>query len=182
MGSVPLHPALVHLPLGIAAIIPLLALVAAVALWRGKATKKSWAVIAGLQAVLLLGGLVATKTGEAEEDRAENVVAESAIHEHEEAAEAFTLGAAVTLAVAATVLALPAKAAPLGAFAAAALMAGVLGLGVRVGHAGGLLVYVHNAAAAYADTTQQRSEGAAAVGARDGGPSRVDRDREDGDN
>lgn len=181
MGSVPLHPAIVHLPLGIATIIPLLALVAAFALWRGKAARKTWSVIVALQAVLLLGGFVAAKSGEREEERAEAVVAESAIHRHEEAAEAFMLGAGIALAVAGAVLVLPARLAAYGAFATAALMIGVLGLGIRAGHAGGELVYVHNAGAAYSDTAAARSARASADAGDEAGRARRGRDERDDD-
>lgn len=180
MGSVPLHPAIVHLPLGIAFIIPFLALVATVALSRRKATKKSWAVIVALQALLFLGGLAAMKTGEQEEERAEDVVAESAINQHEAAAAAFTWGAGAALAVAAAVMVLPAPAVPLGAAAASLVMLVVLGLGVRVGHAGGRLVYVHNAGAAYATTAQARA-GRAAAGSERGAEQAGARGERDGD-
>ena len=150
MGSLPLHPALVHVPLGLAFIAPLMALGVLVAFWKDRLPRKAWALVVGLQAVLVIGGFVAMRTGSGEENRVERVVSEQAIGQHEEAAEAFTWTAAVVLAVGMLALFLPAKAARAGAVVAAVGMLVVAGLGVRVGHAGGQLVYQHNAGAAYA--------------------------------
>lgn len=159
MGSLPLHPAIVHVPLGLAFIMPFLALGFAWALWTGRVRTRAWLVIALLQAVLVGAGLAATNTGEAEEDRVERRVPHAAIEQHEEYAELFVWGTAITFALMGLVLVVrPAGAvraltgaAVLGTFA-------VAGLGVLTGHAGGQLVYVHNAGAAYSSGT--RPEGA----------------------
>ena len=70
MTSLPLHPAIVHLPLGLAFVIPALAVGFAWALWTGRIRQRaSWIAILALQAVLLTAGLAAMNTGEREEDR-----------------------------------------------------------------------------------------------------------------
>ena len=149
MPTVPLHPALVHVPLGLAFILPLVAAGIAFALWKGLLPRRSWLVLVVLQAVLVAGGAAALRTGEQEEDRVERVVGEAVLHEHEEAAEVFLWGAAIVLAGAAAVLVLPARAAAAGAFTVLAGTLVVTALAVRTGQAGGELVYRHGAASAY---------------------------------
>jgi len=95
MTYVPLHPALVHLPLGLSIVLPLVAAGMAFALWRGLVPRRTWGVVVGLQAALVVGALVALKTGEREERRVEPVVGETALERHEEAAEVFLWGSAV---------------------------------------------------------------------------------------
>jgi uncharacterized membrane protein len=150
MIPVPLHPAVVHLPLGLALLMPVLAAGFCYALWTGRTGRRAWLSVVALQALLLASGFAALKTGEAEEERAERVVPESAIHDHEEAAEQFVWAAAATLGLAGLVLVLRQRRverALAGAVVLATLV--VAGLGVRAGHAGGRLVYVHGAASAY---------------------------------
>ena len=151
MGSMPLHPAIVHLPLALAILMPLIASGFGWALWRGRIRPRAWFAVVALQGILLGSGIAATRTGEAEEDRVENVVQESALHQHEELAEQFIWAGALTFLLAGLVLVVrrPAGARALIAAVVAATLV-VAALGLRVGHAGGQLVYVHGAASAYA--------------------------------
>ena len=151
MTSLPLHPAVVHLPLGLAFIIPALAIGFTWALWTGRVRIRAWIVIVALQSLLLGSALVAMNTGEREEDRVEAVVPKAALHQHEEFAEQFAWASALTLLVATSVLVLRHRSAARGL--AVATVAGtviVAASALRVGHAGGQLVYVHNAGSAYA--------------------------------
>jgi hypothetical protein len=95
---------------------------------------------------------VANETGEQDAERVEEmVVQESAVEAHEEAAEQF-------LAVSALVAALTGVGLVRGRVGGGARLLGtlcapgLLGLGWRVGHLGGELVYRHGAAAAYTAT------------------------------
>jgi hypothetical protein len=99
-------------------------------------------------AALALSSWVAVETGENEEDVVEPVVAEAAVHEHEEDAELFlVLSGALLLVTAAGLLrGAPGRTARLGAIAGAVALAA---LGARVGHSGGNLVYRDGAASAY---------------------------------
>ncbi len=177
MTSLPLHPLMVHLPLALALLMPALAAVAAWAILTRRAARPAWMAIIVLQLVLVAASVVAMKTGEREEDRVEAVVPESALHLHEEYAEQFTWGAAVVLGFALFVL-LP------GTSRAAAIvtLAGTLavaGLALRVGHAGGQLVYVHNAGAAYGSGAHRAST-SPDKGAAIAGPER-ERNKRDAD-
>src|SRR5690349_22637683 len=169
MIPVPLHPAVVHLPLGLAMLMPALAAGFAYALWTGRVGHRAWLSVVALQALLLASGLVALKTGEAEEDRAEAVVPESAIHGHEEAAEQFVWAAGATLALAGLAPFFrqrPVERALTGAMVLATLV--VAGLGIRVGHAGGQLVYVHGAASVYVPAAPGSAPAVAAPKSQDG--------------
>lgn len=156
MSAVPLHPALVHLPLGIAFVLPLVSLAVTLALWRQWVTPKTWAIVVLLQAVLVGSGVLALRTGEVEEEWVEAVVAERYIEAHEDAAKSFMLAAGASLAVgAAGLLSLGRRRALLGLAGAVTLASFVVaGLGVLAGKPGGELVYVHGAADAYAPSGQ----------------------------
>jgi len=162
VNSVPLHPALVHLPLGLAFVLPALAIGFAWAMWKGKIQPRAWLAIVLLQAVLLGAGLVALKSGHNEEDRVESVVSESALQRHEALAEQFLWITGITLVAAGVVLVLRRPGA-VQALTAVTVLGTFLvaGAAVRVGHAGGQLVYVHNAAAAY--TSNQAVSGTGKV-------------------
>jgi uncharacterized membrane protein len=148
--SLPLHPAVVHLPLGLAFVVPFLALVLAGALRGGRLPRSSWLLIVGLQAVLVVAGLAALETGQREEERVERVVAKALIGRHEALAESFLETAGVGLALALAALFL--REGPGARWLRTSVIAVsflTLALAVRVGHAGAEVVYRHGAAAAY---------------------------------
>jgi hypothetical protein len=110
---------------------------------------------------LAVSALVAVKTGEAQDERVERVVAEAPLLVHEEMAETFLTASAVValLAAAGLVGGVVGKIArPVTALASLALVLGAL----RVGHSGGQLVYRFGAANAYvagAGASAQASSG-----------------------
>lgn len=150
MDSLLFHPKIVHIPIALAVLMPLIAGGVALGAWRHSDGRRMWLGVVLLQAVLVGSGAIAMNTGEREEERVEQVVDESFIEAHEEAAEAFVWAAAAVLILMALALALPKN--PLRA---AALLGGlvgtlvVFGLAYRAGEAGGALVYEHGAAQAY---------------------------------
>lgn len=145
----PLHPAVVHLPVALAVLLPLVAIVAWIAIRRGARPLIAWGITVAAAAMLAAGSWVALETGEDQEDAVERVVPEQALHLHEERGEAFVAIAAGFLGLSLLGL-LPRRA---GAIARGVGVAGavlVFVAGWRVGHSGGELVYRHNAAQAYA--------------------------------
>lgn len=144
----PLHPAVVHFPVVLAVLMPLVILVATVAIRRGFPARQTWGAVLALQLFLVLSSWVAMETGEKEEEKVEEVVAEQAIEAHEEAAELFIILTGVTLLVAGAGLLSGGKG-EAGRYAALVASLVVLGAGARVGHLGGELVYKHGAAQAY---------------------------------
>lgn len=144
----PLHPAVVHFPLVLAFLAPLVAVGALWAIRRGTRTRSAWAVPLALSAGLMGSAWFAVETGEDQEDRVEDVVAEEAIHEHEEAAERFLVLSGVLLLVSAGGL----LGGTLGSASRYVATIGTLVMivaAVQVGDAGGRLVYEHGAAGAY---------------------------------
>ena len=85
-----------------------------------------------------------------------------AVHEHEEAAEAFTIVSFVVLALSVAGAFLPGRlgSAGRGLFLVGTLVAGSAGL--RVGHLGGQLVYVHGAASAHVQKAAPAGQGTTA--------------------
>jgi uncharacterized membrane protein len=145
------HPKLVHVPMALGVLMPLIASFLLLAWWRTWLPPRAWFLAVALQAILLGAGVLALQTGEAEEDRVERFVPERFIEQHEEAAEAFVWASGGVLAIMLLAAALRSRKARLPTAAAATVgTLLVLGLGYRTGQAGGSLVYEHGAAQAYA--------------------------------
>jgi len=145
----PLHPAVVHFPIVLAVLLPAVALVALWAVHRGARVSRAWAVPVAFAAALALSAWVAVETGESQEERVERVVPESAMDTHAEAAETFLYLAAGLLVFSAAGLA-RGTVGRAARWVATAGAVGVMAVGINVGHKGGLLVYQHGAASAYA--------------------------------
>lgn len=167
----PLHPKLVHLPIALAVLMPLLSFGLLAAWWRGALQRRTWIIVISLQALLVGSGLLAMRTGEGDEERVERAVPEAAIEAHEEAAEAFVItgGLVLVVALGAGLIRRERAAKTLATLAAVGTL-GVLGMGYRTGQAGGDLVYRHGAASAYT------TPGAGVPGAPGGAGDRDDDD------
>jgi len=144
----PLHPALVHLPLALAVLLPLFAILGALVLASERLPHVTWAVIVLLQLLLVGSAWLAVQSGEREEERVERTVAEAPIEEHEERAETLLrlAGVGVLLSVLGGLGGVGGQVGRAG-FAAFSLV--ILVAAVRVGHTGGELVYQHGAASEY---------------------------------
>ena len=154
MGGLPIHPVVVHFPLVFAIVLPITALVALWWIGRPAHSGRAWLIPLTLSGVLALSAFVALRTGEAEEERVERVVAESVLHRHEEAAERFLWLCGALLIVAAAGLSrrrvgrTARTVATIGSF-------GVALAAIQVGAAGGELVYREGAASAYTDAVNK---------------------------
>jgi hypothetical protein len=151
MDGLPWHPAIVHFPLSLAALIPVLG---AVLWWVARSDDQlaGWVfrLPLGGQVLALVTAIVAQRTGDGDHSRVKKVIDDTLIQAHEQAGEQFTIAMGVVLAIwFASALAREAKVARTAA--AIAIAVGILaaGLGLRAGHAGGELVYVHGAAEAW---------------------------------
>ena len=158
----PLHPAVVHLPVALAVLIPLFTLLAALAIRSRFMPARIWVVVPLLAALLAGASWIALETGEDQEERVEQVVAEHYIEDHEERAETFMTVVTVLLAVSFLGL-LSGSAGEVGRAVAFGLSVAVLGFAITVGHSGGELVYRHGAGLAYIDNPPQGIEGAQAA-------------------
>lgn len=147
-----LHPAIVHFPVVLAFLLPLFVAGAFWAIRRGAAFRRAWLLPAVVAGALAASAWLAVETGETEAERVERVVSERVIDAHEEVAEAFlTSSVAVALIAAAGLIG-----GMTGRVARLATVVGSLalvGLVIKVGHAGGQLVYRYDAGSVYASPT-----------------------------
>lgn len=148
----PLHPALVHFPIVLAILLPLVAVAALIAIRRGVNPRKAWAAVVVFGAMMWLSAFVTAKVGEADEERVEQVVAEGALETHEEAGELFVVlgGLAAVLLATGLLGGTTGRTARIAGTGAAALLIVAV---FNVGRTGGELVYTHGAARAYSDGT-----------------------------
>jgi uncharacterized membrane protein len=150
MDSFLFHPKLVHIPIALAVLMPLATGGLLLAWWRKWLPARAWVLAVALQVVLVGSGILALRSGEADAERVERVVAERFIEDHEEAAEVFVWASGGVLVVMLLGLALLSRRTGLAVATAATLgTIIVLSLGYRAGQAGGDLVYRHGAAHAY---------------------------------
>jgi len=149
MPDLPLHPALVHLPLGLALVAPLVAIGVSLAFRLGRLPRAAFVILAGLQLVLAGSALAAMLAGHRDERRVERVVGEQVVHAHEERGEALVWAAGVVAAVGIALLLVPARAVGV---VAALMIPGTLAVAVLAlltERAGGEIVYRHGGAAAF---------------------------------
>lgn len=159
MDTLLFHPMLVHVPIALGVLMPLIAGGLLLAWWRNWLPRRGWYFAVALQAILLVSGVLALRTGEAEEERVERVVAEQVIEKHEEAAQVFVGASGAVLAAMLLAAMLGARRSGLPTAAAATLgTVLVLGLGYRTGQAGGSLVYEHGAAQAHVGASTAGTE------------------------
>ena len=156
----PLHPAVVHFPVVLAVLLPLAALIALIVVARGANGTRTWLVPAALAVGLAIASFVAVRTGEAQEERVEEVVAERPLHGHEEAAERFLLLSGIVAGIALLGLA-RGNVGTAARWVATAGALAVLVAGYQVGRSGGELVYQHGAASVYVDGATASEEIAA---------------------
>ncbi|MEB2346158.1 MAG: hypothetical protein OZ948_15635 [Deltaproteobacteria bacterium] len=148
----PLHPAIVHFPVAIAALLPFALALAAGSIVAGSLDRSAWAGVVLLHAVGAGTAWAALATGHAQEERVERALGEAIeepLHEHEESAERllWVFAGSLPLTIAGLL------GGPTGSRARVAAVVGgiVVGLvAVPAGRSGGALVYEHGAAAAYA--------------------------------
>jgi len=150
--QVPVHPMIVHFPLALTFILPILILVFAYLIKTNKMAPQGWLIIIGLQLAVVATGYMSLETGENEEDLVAKVLDKKLIHEHEEAAEIFVGSAVLGLVLSIGVffirneIQFPIK--------LAIAVIGLLScyLAFLAGSLGGELVYKHGAASAYEAT------------------------------
>jgi uncharacterized membrane protein len=166
----PLHAAVVHFPVVLAMLLPLIAVVALLAIRRGGSIRQWWGITLAVMLGLAASSFAAVRTGEAEEDRVERVVGEQPLHSHEEAGERFLILAGALLVLGAAGL-LPKRAGAAFRLIGTAAAVGVMAAGWQVGHTGGELVYRYGAAAAYmaGETGAEEPRVPAAVRRRESG-------------
>jgi uncharacterized membrane protein len=97
MSQLPLHPMIVHFPIALACLLPVVLVVFAWGLGRAGWSRMAWLAPLSLQALVFLSAWFALQLGERDEDRIEQVIAEQRIEAHEEAGERFVLASGILL-------------------------------------------------------------------------------------
>lgn len=147
----PLHPAVVHFPVVLAVLVPLIALGVQLITFRRGAARAAWMGVVALAALLVGSSWLAIETGEREEDTVESVLAsEAPLARHEDRAEQFLAVAVGVLALTLVGLA-SGRAGQVGRVVAVVATMALIPAGIRVGHSGGELVYRYGAARAYSE-------------------------------
>jgi uncharacterized membrane protein len=150
----PLHPAIVHLPLALTFLLPVLVLVFAWAIKAGKMSKEMWLVIIGLQVLVTATGYISLETGETDEEKVSVIVGKDVIHQHEEAAEIFVGTTVIALASGIVVWFLQPGFQDKGRYAVVLLSLLPVFFAFRTGQLGGNLVYRLGGGSAHADARE----------------------------
>jgi uncharacterized membrane protein len=146
----PLHPAVVHLPIALALLLPGLAVLGILCIHYKVLPQRIWSAVVLLQVLLAASAWLAVETGEEEHEKAERVVARDLIEEHEEAGERVLLVAALALVPVGLGL-LAGRPGAIGRLVHVAFSLFLLATAISAGRLGGELVYVHGAASAYVE-------------------------------
>ena len=147
-----MHPKIVHLPIALAVFMPLLAGGVALSWWKGWLPRKTWAIPAIAQLLLVVTGFASMASGEEDEEIVEAVLSHDLIHAHEEAGELFVYMGVAVLVLALAAMFLKKERLALGLAGATTLGSVVVFvLCGQAGSLGGDLVYKHGAANAVID-------------------------------
>jgi len=159
----PIHPAIVHFPIVLTVLLPLLVAGAFLLARKGTPIRTAWLGVTAAAALLAGSSWLAVETGEQQEERVEDITGETAVETHADRAELFLYFAAGTLLLTAAGLA-RGRVGQAGRVAATAAALALLPAGYLVGHSGGELVYKYGAAQAYVSATSAGGEAGAPKG------------------
>jgi len=152
MDALPTHPMLVHLPLALGALSPILCGAIGYAIGRRGAAETLWAWVVAAHFVLLASSGAAALLGETDARRIQTRIDSEAVQSHEDDGHRLLMACALAFGLALAGLVLPKRrarrAAMAAAFAASLICAT---LAVVAGHGGAVLVYQHGAAAAWSE-------------------------------
>lgn len=150
MNELLFHPRVVHFPIALATIMPLVAGGLALAWWRKWLPARAWIIACALQFLLCGFAFAAVRTGHAQHEAVEHVVPHEYVETHEAAGEWLARSTWVVLAlmVAAAALSKKRYGLPIAGVAVLSTL-WMSAIAFRVGQTGGSLVYEHGAASAY---------------------------------
>ncbi len=176
----PLHPAVVHFPIVLMVLQPVVLLGAFFAVRRGMAVRTAWGIAAAFSVLLAISAFAATYTGEESGEKVEEVIGDRFVDEHEEEGELFRNLALLTAAIVLVGL-VKGKPGQVARSVAPVAALALVWFGYEVGHSGGALVYEHGAASAYATPDPAAAEGGDEDEAGDEDADDEDEDDDDDD-
>src|SRR5688500_891544 len=97
--TLPLHPKLVHIPIALCILMPLIAILIWVGIRRGWFSPRTWLIAAVLQGAMFVTGWAALQTGKEDGEKVEGYASEEALTTHAERGEWFVYVAAANLAL-----------------------------------------------------------------------------------
>jgi len=147
VGEIPLHPAIVHLPIALGLITPLLLVVVLIGQKKLTWHKTTWLLVILSNLLIATTAFFAERSGEEDYDRVEIVVGDEPVHEHEEWGEKVLVSALTALTL--SVVAYFVSGFGLVYVTLAANLV-VMFLVLQAGRTGGELIYIYGGAAAHA--------------------------------
>jgi uncharacterized membrane protein len=153
MFNLPLHPLVVHFPIVLGTLLPVLALLLWWAIKKDLLQQKIWILVTVMALAYGASAIIAVELGEKDEDKVEEIVSERVIEEHEEAGEMIPwIAGTLFLVSIAGMVKKNSHAIRLGL--AVLSLAALIPL-VNTGHTGGELVYQYGAANAHLPANRQ---------------------------
>lgn len=145
--EIPLHPMMVHLPIGLSILMPFIFGIIIFFVRKKKVNSNTFIAAVIFQSVLTVAAFAAVQSGRIEEHRMKETgwVSHDLVEAHEHAGKRVFIVMIVTLVVSAAAIATTKFQFPLqiGAFVLSIVVAGMITI---AGHLGGELVYIHGAA------------------------------------
>lgn len=154
----PLHPMMVHLPLGLALILPVIILTFMILIRLKKISDSMWIMIMSLQAFLVAIGHLTIATGENEEDLVRTIIDRKIVSMHELDAEMFVGSVVIGLVISVMGYFANKKYQFKSQVAVLAISIITILLAVNVGRSGAALVYKHGAAQVYLEKSLPKDE------------------------
>jgi uncharacterized membrane protein len=145
MFDLPLHPIIVHFPVAIGCLMPLLMVFIAIAIRKWQWPIRTWWMIVFLQALFFVSSIVAVETGEWDEENGRAPLV-SGLENHEEWGEKVPVAAGIILVLTVLPFFLPQKRYPAMIVSVVGSIM-VVGLLIQTGHTGGKLIYSHSTVA-----------------------------------
>jgi uncharacterized membrane protein len=176
----PLHPAIVHFPIVLSLLLPLVALSAILVIRRRASPRPVWSVVVVVATLLAASSWLAVQTGESDEELVEEAVAEQPVERHEEDGERLLILSGLLAVVILTGL-VTGRYGVFFRYAGLAAAVLVAASGIATGRSGGALIYEHNAARVYSQGGSLAGDNGGRVDDRNGEDEREEHEDDDDD-